>query len=286
MKYLILPLFLLLAFSFSACDFPSILSGNESSQKPRRNDIGENILDVSITGGIAGINDRVEVSASGRATYVSSFQSGATWTIQLSQDELNSLTNLMQDNHFFELDSQYVDPQVADAFFYKISFMYGNRSKSVLTDYFGAPDNLKRIVDGLNSLKTQITDNAPKLELSLSRSVIHSGEDVEMNLTVTNTRDATLTLEFSSGQIFDFFAKQIDVISGDSTLVWNWAHDKAFTQVIWKMTLEPGQTKSFDVVWNGKSNAGSLVTGGFIMGARLVSIPGGSPPQKQLTIHE
>lgn len=284
MKYLCSAISWLLLLSLAGCDFPSILSGDETG--PIRNESGENILVVKITGGIAGINDRLEVSTSGRAIFVSSFQSGATWKIQLSPDELNSLTNLMIDNHFFELDSHYVDPQVADAFFYDITFSHKNQTKTVFTDHFGAPDNLKRIVEGLNALKTRITESAPALELLLSHSEIHSGDDVEMTLVVTNTRETSISLEFSSGQIFDFLATRIDATSNDSTLVWNWAHDKMFTQAIWKMTLAPGETKSFEIVWNGTDNSGNVVSGKFIIGAILVSIPGGRPAPKTLTIHK
>ena len=104
-----------------------------------------------------------------------------------------------------------------------------------------------------------------------------------MTLNVTNAGQDALTLHFYDGHIFDFLALEAN---GDPVVIWNWAHDKAFTRALWDLTLQPGDSRSYQVSWDGTNNAGDAVTGGFIIRAELVSTPGGSPEQKTLTIRK
>lgn len=285
MKRILSLVILFITSYFLACDFPSIFSGN--NQLSGHENLTQDLLSVEITGGIAGVNQRLVVDESGVAYFVDSFYPGAKWVVRLSPDELNGLISLFVSNNFFQLNTEYISGRVADAFFYIISFNLGNVTKTVTTDYFGAPENLKRIVDGLLQLKTRITNNGLDLKLELSQHEIVVGDKVDLKLLVTNSTDRPLTLHFSSGQIFDFYAL-IDVyypnpIDNDS-LVWNWAHDKVFAAVLQDVMLEAGETRSYQVAWDGRDNSGNLVQGDFNIAAELVSIPGGRPVNQKLTI--
>ncbi|MFQ5751530.1 MAG: BsuPI-related putative proteinase inhibitor [bacterium] len=289
MKQLFFFPIIFITFFFVACDFPAILSGDNQSSNSDQEARTENLLFVEITGGIAGINQRLIVDESGQALFVDSFHPGAKWVVQLSSSELNNLISLILENHFFQLNSDYVDGQVADAFFYAISFNYDDKTKTVTTDYFAAPANLKRIVDGVLALKTRITDNGLDLKLELSQSEIVMGDKVELKLVVTNSLAKPLSLHFSSGQIFDFFAF-IEIsnhtATGSDSLIWNWAHDKLFTENVWDLILAAGESRSYQVTWDGRDLGGKFVSGEITIGAELVSVPGGCAEQQKLLIRK
>ncbi|MFQ5824746.1 MAG: BsuPI-related putative proteinase inhibitor [bacterium] len=283
MKRILFAMTYLVALFFWGCDLPSILSGDDQSLLSNRNrlDLADTLLFVEVTGGIAGVSQSLVVDEFGLALYADSFNPGAKWIIQLSPSELDSLTNLMLENNFFQLKSEYFDEQVEDAFNYSIFFSYQNQENTVKTNYFGAPDNLKRIIDGILQLKSKITNSGLDLKLELSRDEINIGEKVDLKLLITNSSDNPLTLQFSTGQIFDFYAAQtINKEGSDENVIWNWAHDKVFTEALWELVLEAGETKSYQVTWDGHNNTGKLVHGYFIIGAELPSIPGGSPEHK------
>jgi hypothetical protein len=139
-----------------ACHSPNSFDSNGD---PIPGSESDTLLVVKITGGIAGVNGRVVIQQSGLSVSTDLFQSGAMSRVHLAAKEIEDLNSLMLDNDFFQLEDRYVNKEVADAFFYEISFTAGKRNKTVITDYFGAPDDLQKIVDGLNVLINRILDN-------------------------------------------------------------------------------------------------------------------------------
>lgn len=276
-------------FVLGGCNFPSIFSSENQEEKTNLDAAQPMLLQVEITGGFAGVQQHLTVEVNGKAGYIDSFLPGAQWIDELSVEEVQALTDLFRNNGFFELgESQYVDTRVADAFQYAITFYESDVVRTVKTDNFGAPDNLKRIVEGLIQLIDRLTGTGLALELQLSQAEIVVGEPVDLTLLVTNTADRALTLHFSSGQIFDFFAKS-EQQSGSAVSVrrdvfWNWAHNKAFTQALQEITLAPGESRAYQVAWDGVGNDGSARLGEVFIGADLVSVPGGSPACKALLI--
>ncbi|MFQ5649950.1 MAG: protealysin inhibitor emfourin [bacterium] len=275
---------LVYAAGFSACDTISIFDSGDSTRETSSASADSVMLRVEISGGIAGVQQELLVHDSGAAVFEDSFRPGTRWTRQLSVDELARLKMLMQQSGFFDLDSAYVNHQVADAFIYTIFYRDNEKSHTVVTDDVSAPANLHNIVAGLVQVVEATRNNGLDLSLRLSRSEMRSGESVEMTLLVTNKSEAPLTLRFRDGQIFDFSA--IVAPPAAEQVVWNWAHDKVFTEALWEMALAPGERKSYAVTWQGNDNAGVAVTGQFVIRADLVSVPGGSPEQKGLVIGE
>lgn len=267
------------------CDFPGILSGSDDARDPTgdENATADTLLYVQITGGFAGVNQTLLVRESGVASFTDSFRSDAEWRVQLSSAEISDLKKLILTNGFFLLEEDlYRDPQVADAFFYDIRAFSGADSHRVLTDNFGAPDNLKNVVEGIRDLIESITENGLRLELALSAAEIEQGDRVEFTLLVTNQSADLLTLRFDSGQIFDFRALK----PGTDALVWNWAHDQVFTQQLREIDLGAGESRSYMVEWDGRDNDGELVSGNLVIAGELVSLPGGTTPHRSLHISE
>ena len=144
---------------------------------------------------------------------------------------------------------------------------------------------MTRIIQGIVDLVSRVTGHGLQFDLQLNRSQIKTGENVEMTLLVSIVTDQPIRLRFESGQVFDFLAVKEPVVGdGPEFIVWNWAYDKAFTLQILGFNIFPGETKSYQVSWDGRDNNGDALSGRFAMRAVLVSIPGGSPIQEYLDV--
>jgi hypothetical protein len=74
------------------------------------------------------------------------------------------------------------------------------------------------------------------------------------SLQVTNTSSAALTLNFNSGQEFDF------VVMRGTQEVWRWAGDRMFTQALRSETLAPGETETYTATWAPLPGSGGEYT--------------------------
>ncbi|HYH81901.1 MAG TPA: BsuPI-related putative proteinase inhibitor [Longimicrobium sp.] len=70
-----------------------------------------------------------------------------------------------------------------------------------------------------------------------------SADSVRFTLQVTNASQQPVTLQFSSGQSYDF------TVRDGSTEVWRWSADMMFTQALRGESLAPGQTRSWSETW-------------------------------------
>jgi hypothetical protein len=81
------------------------------------------------------------------------------------------------------------------------------------------------------------------LTLKLDKQTYRPTDPIKMTLTVKNTRKETVTLEFSSGQRYDFEIRRGK--DGKGEIVWQWARGRMFAQMLTSTKLEPGKTLSF-----------------------------------------
>lgn len=95
---------------------------------------------------------------------------------------------------------------------------------------------------------------------------------ITFTLTIRNEGSKTLDLVSATSQIYD-----LEVYQEPGILIWNWAYGQSFPQVITTVTLQPGEQKTYQVNWNGRSNQGDPVpSGSYSARARLVTEPSGS----------
>ncbi len=106
-------------------------------------------------------------------------------------------------------------------------------------------------------VREELVEGGLHLEASLSRPTYRAGETVEVTLRVANPGSAPVSVIFTSGQRYDLVIRRP---RGDE--VWRWSHDKAFIQVIEVMTLEPGQSFSFQIPWEQQDYQGRRVDPG------------------------
>ena len=90
--------------------------------------------------------------------------------------------------------------------------------------------------------------------LASSLSVEVHPDTVRLVFHVTNPTNEPLTLEFSSGQRYDFAIR-----SGGGDDLWRWSADKSFMQALGAETLAPGATVQYVEVWPTDGRKGSFV---------------------------
>lgn len=71
------------------------------------------------------------------------------------------------------------------------------------------------------------------------------GEDIEFLLTLTNSSTASVTLDFNSGQQYDFY-----INSPDGVNVWRWSDEGVFIQALTTLTIGAGESLEVRQVWN------------------------------------
>ena len=74
---------------------------------------------------------------------------------------------------------------------------------------------------------------------------VKARKPIELEIEVKNTSQKTATLNFSSGQSFDFSATR----EGEKETAWSWSMDKMFAQALRSQPLEAGKSETFKAQW-------------------------------------
>jgi hypothetical protein len=290
LKITLAAIFCLSFFSFFACDQPRLFDAKTRTlgqdQSPLRGSNGDPVINLSITGGFAGVNKLLVIDSNGFVSFTD-FTAGSTrYTDYLTATEYADLLAKFAAADYFHLSDSYMTPDAADLFWYDLTFTQNGVSKRVVTDHLTAPASLQEIIEALERIIRGMVENSPQLTLTADRESFKSGETVKLALTVANITDHALTLNFRDGQVFDFY-----VIAAENTGLrapareWNWAHGKAFTQSTQTISLAAGQKAVYEIEWNGRDNDGQQLLGSVLVAAELMSVPGGSTRLLPLLIH-
>jgi len=269
----------LVAALFIGCNDASLFSPTDEEKLDSKLDgpSGQTIIEMQITGGLAGVNQQLLIDANRFVQFVDRRFPGGQIETVLTTEELNRLLKVFVEKDFVHMKPQYIDPNVTDAFNYRVIYRYSGANKQVDTDHFGAPAELRVIVNQLLNLTKPL--GGLTLEFKTSAEQLKHGEKLTLTLTATNRRAAPIALNYSSGQKYDFFAASaaagINNRVATQSLLWNWANDKAFILILGNETLQPGESRAFSAEWDGRNNKGELLEGEFALGSRLVSQPGG-----------
>ena len=103
--------------------------------------------------------------------------------------------------------------------------------------------------------------------LTTNKLAYKRGQSVRLTFRVTNSGKKPITYNFSTGQKYD-----VVVTDADKTEVWDWAKGQMFTQNLSSVTLKPGKSLVYAIVWNGADQAGRNVKPGvYTLTARLTS---------------
>ena len=90
---------------------------------------------------------------------------------------------------------------------------------------------------------------------------------IQMELRVFNNSDQVVSLEFTSGQQFDFLIRD-----SNGRLIWRWSEGKFFIQILGMLTLAPGESQTFSASHRFADNQnGPMPEGLYTVTGRLAS---------------
>lgn len=279
---------LLLAAFVWSCNHSNLFSPNEDEKIQQNLDgpSGQTVIEMQITGGFAGVNQQLLIDANRFVQFLDHRGQSREIETVLSTEEFNRLITVFVEQDFLHMQSESIDPNVADAFLYRINYRYNGANKQVDTDYFGAPAELRIVVDNLLNLTKPLDGLA--LEFKTSAAQLRHGETLTLTLTATNHNTTPLRLLHANGQKYDFFVTAAAAFASNrasvQALQWNWAKDKYFAAVVIDETLQPGESRMYSAEWDGRSNQGDLLEGEFMVGARLVAQPGGYAALQKIVV--
>jgi hypothetical protein len=93
------------------------------------------------------------------------------------------------------------------------------------------------------------------------------GRPVHLTFRIQNTGGKAVSYNFSTGQKYD-----VVVTDAAGTEVWDWAKGRMFTQNLSSISLKPGKSLTYSVVWNGVDQTGRNVKSGtYTLTAHLTS---------------
>jgi len=113
------------------------------------------------------------------------------------------------------------------------------------------------------------------VSLAVGRPAIHPGESLYLRLTVSNPTDRPIRLSFPTSATADF-----RVESADGGAVWSLSGERAALQVANDVVLAPGESRSFEEVWLGRTDEGDSVRPGsyYAVGIMPAERGGETPP--------
>jgi hypothetical protein len=104
-------------------------------------------------------------------------------------------------------------------------------------------------------------------------------EQMTIDMAVTNPTSRTIVVPFRTGQQFD-----VEVLR-DGEVIWNWGHERKFTQALSELTMRPGDKQTYAARWKFETNEGRRVPPGkYTVRGVLMSAEGERQPVAEETI--
>jgi hypothetical protein len=100
--------------------------------------------------------------------------------------------------------------------------------------------------------------------LATSLEVEVRAGNVRFILHVTNPTTLPVTLEFTSGQRYDF-----EVLDANGTGVWTWSADRMFAQVLGTETIAAGGSVKYEAEWRPDRRSGTFTAVGRVSASNL-----------------
>ena len=104
-----------------------------------------------------------------------------------------------------------------------------------------------------------MTADMLQLTLETDKRAYRRGEPIELILKMTNRSSGDTTLQFSSGQRYDF-----QIADSTGRTMWTWSADRSFMQVIGSERLTAGETREHREQFTGRLPPGKYAATGSI----------------------
>jgi len=114
-----------------------------------------------------------------------------------------------------------------------------------------------------------VLPQTPGVQLTTDRATYAAGQPVLLTFKVANTTKKPITYDFASGQQASF-----SITDAKGNPVWDSTASRALFRGITHLTLAPGESKTYQAVWNERENLGRPVPPGvYTVTARLLPMP-------------
>jgi len=240
----------------------------------------------------AGSDEVLTITGLGHVTW-REVQSGAVARLRISVDELLMLERAFDDARLDDLPEELRGSacEACPMVVLTRGVAAGERSVVLTGDPRDHPREVRDLVARLDGLTGRARaersaamggggtarDRLPgglDVALSLGRPSIHPGESLYLRLTVSNPTDRPIRLSFPTSATADF-----RVESTDGGAVWALSGERAALQLANDVVLAPGESRSFEEVWLGRTDEGDPVSPGSYYAVGIVPAErGGETP--------
>ena len=252
----------------------------------------EAVVRFERSGGPGGPDEILTVTGLGHVTW-REVRSGAVARLRIPVDELLALERQFDDSRFAELPETVRGPACAACPTLVLSHgvAAGERSVVLAGDPAGHPPALRELVARLSRLAVRAQaarraamggggtagdrlENGLEVALSVGSAAVEPGEPLYLQLTLLNPTDRPITLDFPSTRDVDF---RVETVEG--VVVWSLAESRAALQIDHEIVLAPGESRTFEEVWLGRTATGRTVDPGSYLAVGVIPIrAGGATP--------
>ena len=103
--------------------------------------------------------------------------------------------------------------------------------------------------------------------LTTDKSRYRRGQPVHIRFSIVNSSKKDVTYNFPTSQKYDLTVKDAHGVA-----VWDWAEGQVFSQNLTAVTIHPGKTVVYTLLWNGTDQARRPVkSGAYTLSVRLTS---------------
>jgi hypothetical protein len=252
----------------------------------------EAVLRFERSAGPSGPDEILTVTGLGHVTW-REVRSGAVARTRIPVEELLALERAFDDAGFDELPATVAGPSCSECPTYVLThgLAAGERSVVLTGDSRGHPSAVGILVDRLSAVAAHAQaarraatggggsardrlDNGLEVALVVGSSAVRPGEPLYLQLTVSNPTDHAVQLAFPTTQNADF---RIESIEG--RVLWSLSESRAALRIANDLVLAPGESRSFEEVWLGRTTEGERAeSGSYLAVGEIRAGEGGETP--------
>lgn len=124
----------------------SVANTGETPNAPTRAPISLDLLVFSQTGGLANVNEVIELHGDGTLIH-----NGASSTV--GQDKIQAITDMLNQIHFYDINGTFIDASgAADAYHYSLTVQSDQGSRTIFSQDGLTPQELSDVYDAIRAL--------------------------------------------------------------------------------------------------------------------------------------
>lgn len=253
---------------------------------------GEAVIALEVMNRQQTVERALTIESNGFVRYLDARFFEGQATSALSAQEYGNWLAMFLEKDFLHLAERYENAAAMNNTRYRLLFKHGGFEKNMLTDSVSAPASVREILTRCAQYMANMRENALQLLLTASRDTLAPGEEVQFKLAVTNPHARPVQL-LKGEHFVEFFLLAPAQLEQQGRNAGElaprvWQESAGSTQIHPTQSLEfaAGTRLEFETDWNGRSSAGVLLHGTYLLAARLATIPGGITAWRQIHVRQ